>query len=97
MSDGHWNEEGFWEFGSNLETREATPKPVLVIKLNNTASNDPCELCGQRTDPETGPELFRCGLVGAGVFPVRRRVRTGSGGMPPTLSGLGAGKSVKGG
>jgi hypothetical protein len=30
----------------------------LEIKLNNTASNDPCALCGERTDPETGPELF---------------------------------------
>lgn len=32
--------------------------PTLVIKLNNCASNDPCELCGFRTDPEVGPELF---------------------------------------
>jgi hypothetical protein len=30
----------------------------LAIKLNNCASNDPCELCGFRTDPEVGPELF---------------------------------------
>jgi hypothetical protein len=32
--------------------------PRLAIKLNNCASNDPCELCGFRTDPEVGPELF---------------------------------------
>jgi hypothetical protein len=30
----------------------------LAIKLNNCASNDPCALCGFRTDPEVGPELF---------------------------------------
>jgi hypothetical protein len=28
------------------------------IKYNNAASNDPCEICGARTDPEVGPELF---------------------------------------
>jgi hypothetical protein len=32
--------------------------PALAIKLNNCASNDPCALCGFRTDPEVGPELF---------------------------------------
>jgi hypothetical protein len=32
--------------------------PTLAIKLNNCASNDPCVLCGKRTDPEVGPELF---------------------------------------
>jgi hypothetical protein len=30
----------------------------LEIKLNNAAVNDPCALCGERTDPELGPELF---------------------------------------
>src|SRR5829696_8338860 len=30
----------------------------LEIKLNNAAVNDPCALCGRRTDPECGPELF---------------------------------------
>ena len=30
----------------------------LAIKLNNCATNDPCALCGNRTDPTTGPELF---------------------------------------
>jgi hypothetical protein len=33
-------------------------KAALVIKNNNTASNDPCALCGDRTDPAVGPELF---------------------------------------
>jgi hypothetical protein len=31
---------------------------TLAIKLRNTASNDPCAVCGVRTDPETGPKLF---------------------------------------
>lgn len=30
----------------------------IVIKFNNTASNDPCAICGNRTDPAVGPELF---------------------------------------
>ena len=30
----------------------------LAIKLNNCATNDPCAICGDRTDPEIGPELF---------------------------------------
>lgn len=34
-------------------------EPVpLAIKHNNCASNDPCAICGKRTDPEVGPELF---------------------------------------
>jgi hypothetical protein len=33
----------------------------LEIKLNNAATNDPCEVCGSRTDPEVGPELFLAG------------------------------------
>jgi hypothetical protein len=33
----------------------------LVIGLNNTATNDPCAICGNRTDPEVGPELFLAG------------------------------------
>jgi hypothetical protein len=31
---------------------------TLVIKYNNTPSNDPCALCGLRTDSSVGPELF---------------------------------------
>ncbi len=30
----------------------------LAIKTNNAATNDPCALCGRRTDPIIGPELF---------------------------------------
>jgi len=30
----------------------------LAIKRNNLASNDPCAICGGRTDPAIGPELF---------------------------------------
>ena len=28
------------------------------LRLNNCATNDPCALCGQRTDPLCGVELF---------------------------------------
>jgi hypothetical protein len=31
---------------------------ALVIKFNNCVTNDPCAICGVRTDPEAGPELF---------------------------------------
>lgn len=30
----------------------------LAIKNNNCATNDPCAICGRRTDPSCGPELF---------------------------------------
>ncbi len=30
----------------------------IWIRYNNAATNDPCAFCGQRTDPECGPELF---------------------------------------
>lgn len=30
----------------------------LAIKMNNVATNDPCAICGERTDPALGPELF---------------------------------------
>lgn len=33
----------------------------LVIGLNNIASNDPCAICGERSDPDIGPELFLAG------------------------------------
>ncbi len=32
--------------------------PSLVIKSNNAGTNDPCAVCGRRTDPCVGPELF---------------------------------------
>jgi hypothetical protein len=37
--------------------------PALAIQLNNAATNDPCAICGARTDPECGPELFIAGTV----------------------------------
>ena len=33
----------------------------LAIKENNCATNDPCAVCGNRTDPRCGPELFLAG------------------------------------
>ena len=33
----------------------------LEVKHNNAAINDPCEFCGERTDPCEGPELFVTG------------------------------------
>ena len=30
----------------------------LCIKWNNAATNDPCAVCGRRTDPQVGAELF---------------------------------------
>ena len=41
------------EIGQN---REGSVK--LAIKMNNCATNDPCAICGARTDPGLGPELF---------------------------------------
>jgi hypothetical protein len=38
--------------------RKMNERIRLEIKLNNAATNDPCRLCGKRTDPECGPELF---------------------------------------
>ena len=31
---------------------------ALCVKWNNCATNDPCALCGNRTDPRVGPEIF---------------------------------------
>jgi hypothetical protein len=31
---------------------------MLTLTLNNTATNDPCALCGERTDPVVGWEVF---------------------------------------
>lgn len=33
-------------------------KTQFAIKMNNAATNDPCAVCGCRTDPQVGPELF---------------------------------------
>ena len=42
------------------EHRERHPSKRIWIGANNVASNDPCALCGRRTDPEIGPELMTC-------------------------------------
>ena len=31
---------------------------ALAVKVNNTASSGTCAICGERTDPQSGPELF---------------------------------------
>ncbi len=33
-------------------------RTMFAIKYNNCATNDPCAICGQRTGPGVGPELF---------------------------------------
>jgi len=30
----------------------------FTLRMNNAATNDPCAICGRRTDPECGVELF---------------------------------------
>lgn len=35
--------------------------PTFTVQLNNAATNDPCAVCGKRTDPTVGPELFLSG------------------------------------
>jgi len=37
---------------------EAARLRALSTVDNNCASNDPCAICGERTDPNCGPELF---------------------------------------
>ncbi len=37
---------------------QTAAKIQLSINYNNCASNDPCAICGGRTDPIIGPELF---------------------------------------
>ena len=39
-------------------TEKPSDKPEIVIKWNNCATNDPCAMCGTRTNPYVGPELF---------------------------------------
>lgn len=51
-----------FEVWGYYDLRQHRPAHVeLEIKLNNAATNDPCEVCGSRTDPEVGPELFLAG------------------------------------
>jgi hypothetical protein len=45
---------------SNVDiTSKATR--TLEIKHNNCGTNDPCAICGARTDPVVGPEVFLAG------------------------------------
>lgn len=41
-----------------LEYVEEHPDYGVCLKYNNTATNDPCAICGERTDPHIGLELF---------------------------------------
>jgi hypothetical protein len=45
----------------------------LCIKWNNAVVNDPCEICGERTDPIEGPEIFVEGTWGLVCTPCARR------------------------
>ena len=38
-------------------------KPTIVIRANNCATNDPCAICGQRTDPNGFFDYFLEGTV----------------------------------
>jgi len=38
--------------------------PCIVLQLNNTVTNDPCAICGNRTDPAGGLDAF---LEGGGL------------------------------
>lgn len=36
-------------------------KVKLQIRINSCATNDPCAVCGERTDPNIGPTIFLAG------------------------------------
>jgi hypothetical protein len=38
-------------------------KPTIIIRENNCATNDPCAICGQRTDPNGLFDFFLEGTV----------------------------------
>jgi hypothetical protein len=38
-------------------------KPNIIIRPNNCATNDPCAICGQRTDPRGLFDFFLEGTV----------------------------------
>lgn len=46
------------DMSTEIEQRAIYESHGLGIKHNNCASNDPCAICGQRTDPQVGPELM---------------------------------------
>jgi hypothetical protein len=41
-----------------MDNRQVYGGASFSIKHNNLASNDPCAICGARTDPWVGLELF---------------------------------------
>ena len=45
----------------------------LVIKYNNSATNDPCGICGDRTDPACGPEIFVEGTWATVCWPCQKK------------------------
>lgn len=45
----------------------------LVIKYNNAATNDPCGICGARTDPACGPEIFVEGTWATVCWPCQKK------------------------
>ncbi len=47
-----------WDLAGTLMGGRYLREAGIWIRYNNAATNDPCAFCGQRTDPECGPELF---------------------------------------
>jgi hypothetical protein len=43
---------------SNSENNAATATPKFLIRMNHTAINGSCFICGRRIKPDIGPELF---------------------------------------
>ena len=43
------------------EERFMSERVSVCLKLNNTATNDPCAVCGGRTDPAVGLDFFKEG------------------------------------
>jgi hypothetical protein len=75
------------------EKRKAQAKLTdgdFAIKYNNCAVNDPCDVCGDRTDPDFGPELFRRDSWGAGLPRMRGCVCSGAHGLLTPLSSCSA-------
>jgi hypothetical protein len=47
-----------------LQSCDAYGWYALDLHHNNAATNNPCAICGTRTNPECGPELFELFLYG---------------------------------
>lgn len=43
---------------SSTTNERSLGRREIVIKLHNCATNDPCGICGQRTDPNAGPQFW---------------------------------------